>query len=136
MLKLLTVIAIVLATVFNLSYNAHAQEVENESAIKRLKSIMVKNVKYDKESLTKVLADLEAMLAKAQEGTEASHEALKINFKNLENALKQTQSKVTLDLSNLSLYDALKTIGATNGLNVKIKEKEIVFDETDDLTAW
>lgn len=130
-------LVLALTGVFLSSTLCQAEEVESESTVKRLKSIMVQNVKYNEESLAKVLADLEVMLAKAQAGTEANQAALMLNFKNLEAAFKQTQSKVTLDLSNLSLYDALKMIGVTNGIDVKFKDKEIILDVSkDDPTAW
>jgi hypothetical protein len=131
-----TLLCLGLVLGFLLPARAEDQNQAAEAMTTLLKSIPLKDLKYENAPLAKVLSDLQ----------EAAKAVLPPDSKASINLIYKTQGKnnptqdpsVSLNLKNTSLYEALTMIGMLNGLEVQVNAKGVLLTQSESLSlsSW
>jgi len=106
-----------------------AEEASNGAMTTLLRSIAIKDLKYEGAPLSKVLSDLQEV-AKASLSPD-SKMTINLTYKLPESKTNSPPPTVDLNLKNTSIYEALTMLGMLNGLEVKITPKGALLSQTD-----
>lgn len=116
----------------------HAEDQASGAMTALLKSIPVKELNYEGASLAKVLTDLQETAKTHLNPENKVPIRLLYTKKGGETTSPSKEPRVSLNLKNTSLYEALTMIGMLNGLDLKVDSKGVTLAQSEDLSldSW